>query len=253
MVRGVTLTSPIARPRDPRRPVLRGLLAAAAGIAATLAACSAYLDSRVEEALKQALVRVVGPAASYDVGVSGASADGTRFDRVRFTGRRVARDRAPVIDRLSLELRGVVVDRAEKRLAAVVAANGEVRILGADLADYLVRRGWMLGARVAFEAPDRIVVTGIPQIGGIAFPGSGGAEFRGRLSGGGSQLRLTIERLRFGSMQAPSLARAVAERALNPLVDTASYPLPARFDAVEADGDTLRIAASGSRLPASVP
>jgi hypothetical protein len=54
-------------------------------------ACSTYLDARAEAALRDALLRVVGPAESYDVRVSGASLDGSRFERVRFVGRRIAR------------------------------------------------------------------------------------------------------------------------------------------------------------------
>jgi hypothetical protein len=45
--------------------------------------------------LRDALLRVVGPAESYDVRVSGASLDGSRFERVRFVGRRIARADAP--------------------------------------------------------------------------------------------------------------------------------------------------------------
>jgi hypothetical protein len=47
--------------------------------------------------------------------------------------------------------------------------------------------------------------------------------------------------------------RALLERALNPLFDAAAYPLPAQFDAVEVGEGTIRIAASGSRLPRAAP
>jgi hypothetical protein len=112
--------------------VLARCFALAALLATT--ACSTYLDARAEAALREALLRVVGPAESYDVRVSGASLDGSRFERVRFVGRRVARADAPVLDRLELDLQGVVVDRAAKSLTAVAATRVELQLKGADLA-----------------------------------------------------------------------------------------------------------------------
>jgi len=225
-------------------------LAVVALLAAT--ACSTYLDSRAEAALREALVRVVGPAESYDVRVSGASVDGSRFDRVRFVGRRIARPDSPVLDRLELDLQGVVVDRPAKSLTAVAAARVELQLKGADLAAFLGR--WLGEPAVTLTAPDRITIVGTPRIGGVALGGAGSAELQGRLVVGGSQLWLAIDRIRLGRGEAPPLARVVVERAINPIFDVAEAPLPARLDAVEVGADdTIRIAASGSRLPRGAP
>jgi len=224
---------------------------AVVALAATTA-CSTYLDARAEAALRDALVRVVGPAESYDVRVSGASADGSRFERVRFAGRRIARAESPVLDRLELDLQGVVVDRAAKSLTAVGAARVELQLKGADLAVFLGR--WLGEPAVTLTAPDRIAIVGTPRIGAIALAGAGRAELQGRLVGAGSQLFLAIDRIRLGRSEAPPLALAIVERAINPILDVAAAPLPAQFDAVEVNGDdTLRIAGSGSRLPGSAP
>lgn len=218
-----------------------------------LAACSTYLDSRAEAALRDALVRVVGPAESYDVRVTGANADATRFERVRFIGRRIARADAPVVDRLELDLQGVVVDRREKALTVVGATHAELRLRGADLADYLRRSGWIAEASVVFSAPDRIAIAGTPRLAGIALAIGDGAEFEGRLFASGSQLRVGVDRVRIGPSTAAPLLRAVIERAINPLLDVSAYPLPAQIDAVDAGDDGLRIVASGSRLPTHAP
>jgi len=231
-------------------PAASAFLARAVAAVALVAttACSTYLDARAEAALRDALVRVVGPAESYDVRVSGASADGSRFERVRFAGRRIARAESPVLDRLELDLQGVVVDRAAKSLTAVAAARVELQLKGADLAVFLGR--WLGEPVVTLTAPDRIAIVGTPRIGAIALGGTGGAELQGRLAAAGSQLLLTIDRIRLGRSEAPPLARVVVERAINPIVDVADRPLPARIDAVEiGSDDTIRIAASGSRLP----
>ena len=215
---------------------------------AVLASCASYFDSRAEAALREALARVVGPAASYEVEVSGASLDGARFERVRFVGTRIARARTPVLDRLELELRGVAVDRKEKRLTALAAANGTLLIRAGDLADHLRERGWVDDARVVLEPPDRIAISGTPRISGLPLPVRDGVELRGRLVAQGAQLRLVVDGVRVGGAQAPPLVRALLERAVNPLFDATPYPLPARFDSVAVDGDAIRISASGSRL-----
>ncbi len=144
-----------------------------------LTACASYLDARAEGALRDALVRVVGPAESYEVRVSGASLDGSRFERVRFVGRRIARAGAPVVDRLELDLQGVVVDRREKALTAVAATHAELRLRGVDLAAYLRGSGWIADPSVVFSAPDRIAIAGTPRLAGIALAIGDGAEFAG--------------------------------------------------------------------------
>jgi hypothetical protein len=202
--------------------------------------------------LRDALLRVVGPAESYDVRVSGASLDGNRFEHVRFVGRRIARAHAPVLDRLELDLKGVVVDREAKALTAVADARVALQLKGADLAAFL--GPWLAAPEVTLAPPDRIAVVGTPRIGGIALGGAGAAELEGRLVGAGSRLFLAIDRIRLGRGEAPPLARAVVERAINPILDVADAPLPARFEAVEVGSDdTIRIAASGTRLPSSAP
>jgi len=129
--------------------VLARCLAVAALLATT--ACSTYLDARAEAALREALLRVVGPAESYDVRVSGASLDGSRFERVRFVGRRIARPDAPVLDRLELDLQDVVVDRAAKSLAAVAATRVALQLKGTDLAVFL--RRWLGEPQITRRRP----------------------------------------------------------------------------------------------------
>ena len=154
--------------------------------------------------------------------------------------------------RSSIDLQGVVVDRAAKSLTAVGTTRVELQLKGADLAAFLGR--WLGEPRVTLAPPDRIAIVGTPRLGGIALGGAGAAELQGRLVGQGSELFLTIERIRLGRGEAPPLARAILERAINPIFDVADAPLPTRLDAVEVGADdTIRIAASGSRLPQAAP
>ena len=238
------------KPLPPRRSILVASLAAALLVAA---GCANYLDARAEAALREALVRVVGPAEAYDVTVSGASVGGRRLERVGFVGRRIARADAPVLDHLALDLRSVVVDRDEKRLVAVGSARAELQLRGMDLAEFLRRSEWIADPAVTFSSPDRLRITGTPRLAGIVIATGAAAEFEGRLFAAGPQLRLTVDRVRLGPASAPPLLRALIERAVNPLFDLSAYPLPAQIDAVEAGEGGVRIVGSGSRLPASMP
>ena len=214
-----------------------------------VAACASVLDERAAAALREALARAIGPAASYEVQVRGASFDASRFERVAVVGRRVARERAPVVDRLAFELRGVVVDREQKRLVALADSRGELRVRADDLTEFVRRSAWIDDARVSLAAPDRIRVVGRPRLAGISLVGGEGVEIEGRLLAAGTQLRLALDRVRIGNANAPPLVRALIEGAVNPLFDASGQPLPARIDAVDADDEAIRITASGSRLP----
>jgi LmeA-like phospholipid-binding len=238
-------------PVSTRKPSMFAKLLAVAAVATLIAACSTYVESRVETVIRDALPRVVGPASSYDVQVSGSTIDANTFDRVRVAGSRVARTNAPVIDRIELDLRGVSVDREKKTLTSVNAASGQVRVLSGDLADYLQRRGFIEDAVVRFDQPDRIVVTGSPKIAGLPIAVSGGAEFQGRLVPRGPQLRMTVDYLRIGGVEAPPVARTLLQASVNPIFDTSAYPVPAQIDSVTVDGAALVIAASGGTLPSS--
>ena len=123
-----------------------------------------------------------------------------------------------------------------------------LRIRAGDLADYLRERGWFEDARVVLAAPDRITISGVPKIGGAVIQVRDGAELQGRLVAQGAQLRLAVDAVRIGDLQAPPLVRALLERAVNPLLDAGAYPVAARIDAVAVDGDSVVIAASGSGL-----
>jgi hypothetical protein len=92
---------------------------------------------------------------------------------------------------------------------------------------------WLAEPQVTLAPPDRVAVVGTPRIGGHRPRWRGGAELQGRLVGAGTQLFLTIDRIRLGRGEAPPLARVVVERAINPIFDVAEAPLPARLDAVE--------------------
>lgn len=215
-------------------------------IAMLVTSCASLVDQRVQSMIERELPCIVGPAERYDVQVSGSALGGSRFERVRVIGYRVARAEAPIADTVSLDMRDVNIDRDRKALASIGQAHAELRILRTDLASYLERSGRFENVTVFFYPPNSILIDGRPRIAGIALPVVATLEARGRIVARREQLRLELDDLRAAGFSAPALWRGMVQLAINPLIDTKTFLVPTRFDAVNFDGDALVISASGA-------
>ena len=213
-----------------------------------LAACASYTEQRAENALMQALPKLVGPADSYTAKVQGASSDGTRFEQVQATGVRVRRPNSPVFDRIELRLSGVVVDAATKRVTAVGDTRLSLRLKVNDIAAYLGASEWIDQPAIRVSAPDKVFISGRLKIAGMALGAASAADLEGRLQAKDAQLRLAVEALSWRGQAAPALVRALVEQAINPILNLAQSPLPTRIDNAAVDGDAIVITASGSNL-----
>ena len=231
-----------------RKRVSRPLAAVVLACAGLLGACTSVVTQRAEVLVRDRLAQTLGPALRYDVEVQGVSQDASLIDRVRVVGFRVARNDAPVLDRLDVDFRGVRVDRTEKRIVAIESAAVTADLLAGDLANYLMTQGWIGDAKVGFRPASEIVASGRLKLPGMSSGPTASAEFRGRLLAQGSQLHLSVDSLRLGTLAAPPVLRALLETTLNPLVDTASFAVPSRIDSVVVEEAVLRIRGSGVDL-----
>ena len=213
-----------------------------------IASCASYTDQRAQTALLQALPKLVGPADSYTASVQGVSGDGTRIEQVQATGVRVRRPNMPVFERIELRLSGVVVDTATKRMTSVGDARLSLRLNAAEVAAYLGSSDWIDQPAVRFSAPDKIFISGRLKIAGIALVSTATADLEGRLQARDTQLRLGVDALAWRGQTAPALVRGLVEQAINPILNVAQYPLPARIDSAVVDGNVIIITASGSNL-----
>jgi LmeA-like phospholipid-binding len=213
-----------------------------------LASCASYTDRSAESALLQALPKLVGPADSYTATVQGASSDGTRIEQVLATGVRVRRPNLPVFERIELRLSGVVLDAAAKRVTAVGDARLSLRLKVDDVAAYLGTSEWIDRPAVRVSPPDKVFISGQLKIAGIALASFATADLEGRLQARDTQLRLAVDALSWRGQTAPALVRALVEQAINPILNVAQYPLPARIDSAVVEGDAIVITASGNNL-----
>jgi hypothetical protein len=218
------------------RPLLFIALAAV-----TVSGCD--LSGRVETEIEAALPAALGPADRYDAEVEGLALRDGSAETVRVVGERVARQDAPVIDRLDVELRGVTFDRSERRLTRVDEARATARLLPADLAAYLGAQRGIADADVRFEAPDRTTIGVRGEFEGLRVPV--GAEVRGRLAASGGRVHLGVESVRAAGIGLGGTIARRVEQEINPVVDLTDEELALRVTDVRVADGALVVEATG--------
>ena len=209
---------------------------------AALVASGCSVSGRVESEIEAALPSALGPADRYQAAVEGVRLGDGTAERIDIVGERVARQDAPVIDRLDVELRGVRYDRKTKRILGAESARATARVLAEDLSDYLVRQRGVGDARVALQAPDRAVVRVRGEVRGLRLPA---AEVRGRLTAEAGTVRLDVEDVRAGGLGlGGAVARQLSDR-INPVVDLTDESLALRVTGVRVEGDELVLETTG--------
>lgn len=234
---------------SPHTPMTRALRFPLVVLVLLATGCS--VDGRVEDEIEAALPAVLGPADDYRVTVDNVRLGAGTADRIQIEGRRVARENAPVIERLSVDLRGVRYDRGTKRLTGAESARATLRLVPADLAAYLDRQRGMSRARLTLRPPDGVTLRTQGEFEGFRLPVD--AEVRGRLVARDGTVSLDVERVSAaGFGLGGALARRLDER-INPVLDLTDEDLALRVTAVRIQPDTLVLDATGDlaglRLP----
>ncbi|WP_412061842.1 DUF2993 domain-containing protein [Rubrivirga sp. IMCC45206] len=208
-----------------------------------LAASGCDVSGRVEAEIVSALPKALGPADHYDATVDGLQLSARTAERVTITGDRVAREDAPVVDRLDVTLWGVAFDQKTRVLTRVDSARATARLLPADLATYLGTQRGISRAAVTLAAPDRATVRVEGAIEGFRLPV--GAEIRGQLVAADGAVRLDVESVRAAGIGlGGSLARAVGDR-INPVADLRDEDLALTVTDVRVERGAVVVEATG--------
>ena len=210
---------------------------------AALVAGGCSVSGRVESEIEAALPKALGPAQNYDATVEGVRLGDGTAERITIVGERVARQDAPVVDRLDVELRGVRYDRKSKQITGAESARATARVLAADLGDYLARQRGVGDARVTLQAPDRAVVRVEGEVRGVRLPVA--AEVRGRLVAVEGTVRLDVEGVRAGPLALGGAVARELDEQINPVVDLTDESLALRVTGVEVVGDVLVLETTG--------
>lgn len=221
---------------------------AASVVALSLSACASLVETRVEQTMLDALPRIVGPAARYDVKVSGVTThDAERgFKRVHAVGERVERPKSPVLDRVDVDLRDVRINVDRKGLTGLGSADAKVRVLASDVARFLEERPGLDLVSVSFHGSDVVMISARPSVAGYSLPPT--VSVRGYLLPHGSQLRLNLIDVRAAGIPVGNIATFVIERLINPIVDLSALPAPTRVTGAQIEGGALIVTAAGSEL-----
>ncbi len=213
-------------------------------------ATTSFLDRRVEQTIRTELSRHVGPADSYNVDVFGARFSGeiAALEKVHVVGARVNRAKAPVIDRLEIDLSNVVIDRKEKQLKSLAAANAQARILAIDIAEFLDAKPGLDKVTVTLDPPDEIVVSGRPSIAGYGLPKAATLKVRGRLVAEANELKFEVTDLRAGGFSVGAIPKFVLEKALNPIIDLSVLPVSSQVSSVTVTEDAVVVEATGGTV-----
>ena len=210
---------------------------------AALVASGCSVSGRVESEIEAALPEALGPADRYDATVEGVRLGDGTAERIRIVGERVARQDAPVVDRLDVDLRGVRYDRKTKRLLGADSTRATARVRASDLATYLDRQRGVGQARVTLAAPDRATVRVEGEIRGLRLPVA--AEIRGRLAASGGTVRLDVESVRAAGIGLGGTIAGQIDDLVNPVVDLTDESLRLRVTEVRVEGDVLVLEATG--------
>ena len=116
--------------------------------------------------------RLVGTARSYEVNGSREQVSDETADlaTIRAVSTRIQRPKAPVIDRMEVNMRNGVIDRNDKQLKKLAAVKAQARVLAADIATFLEAKPGLDNVQVDLHPPGEITVTAQPVIAGYTLP-----------------------------------------------------------------------------------
>lgn len=208
------------------------------------------VSGRVEAEIESALPEALGPAARYDATVEGLDLGDGTAETITIVGERVAREGAPVLDRLDVVLRGVAVDRSTRALTRADDARATARLLPTDLAAFIERQDGVAEATVTLRAPDEATVRIEGSFEGIRIPV--GAEVQGRLTTDDGRVRLDVATVRAGGLPLGGRVADALGRRINPVVDLTNEDLALRVTDVRVEDGALVLEATGDLVGASL-
>lgn len=212
--------------------MLACLMAAGCGVAQSPQTIVAH---KIADALPQA----IGPAAHYDVQVSGdvlGLARG-RARGVRIVGQDVQMTPAVTLDALTLEARGIVFDTKSRQVQSIGSGSFAATLGQVHLTEYLLR-----------VRPNLSVMLGAGDMQAtlpVAFgPVHTTVAVRGTLTPtapGASTLDFVADRARLGVLPVPAFAVNAALQAVNPVLDLSRVKVPIGVQSADVVGEQLTI------------
>ncbi len=193
----------------------------------------------VAHKIADALPQAIGPAAHYDVQVSGNTlglAQG-RARGVQIRGQDVQMTPAVTLDTLTLDARDIVFDEKSRQVRSIGSSSFAASMGQARLSSY-----------IAQVRPDLIVTLGSSDL-QATLPVSVGplhttVSVRGTLvptAPGASALNFVADQGRLGVLPVPAFAVNAALEAVNPVLDLSRVKVPIGVQSADVEGGMLTI------------
>lgn len=201
----------------------------------------------VENSLKQQLSKKIGPAKNYDVKIDGLELGTGEADQVAIVGQRVQPQGAPVIDRLTIDLRDIKYNRKEKHLERLVGIAATAQIKASDIATFLETQRNLPNTSVSLWPPDRATVRVRKDLSllGRKLPVGLTADASGQLSKTNDRIYFTVSDVRAAGINLGDQPAQLLSQAINPLVDLSDLPLDVSIKTLRVENNTVQIELTG--------
>jgi hypothetical protein len=231
-----------------------------AAILILAAGCGNPVRSKVESRIESALPRLIGPAKSYSVSVSGSTV-GMLKGRLRsahIIGRDIQFPSGITVSELEVLSHGIEIDRHRQQISSVLDTSYSATLGQDALNKYLCDTYRQVPHLKTELRKDQLHVSASPEVAGVQVHISADAALKVRDN---RYLILDLTNVSVVGVSTPGFAREYLESRINPVFDSASFGYDAKVDRVSIMPGGLRIEGTldlakqlnvESRLPSSL-
>ncbi len=198
------------------------------------------------QGIQREMPRIIGPAERYEVDVSGVNLVSGQARRITAQGTRVQPEKAPLLERVDVELRDVTYNLREKKIERVGDALITAQVSRTDLTEFLENHRNLQEVAVTLESPDQVTIRARPELSGMEIPVGLNLSVTGRLAAEDTEVHYTLRDARaLGISLGSSVAEALSE-AINPLIDLSNMPCVLEVTEMRVEDEAIRVSATGN-------
>jgi hypothetical protein len=193
--------------------------------------CENPVRKKVENRIEAALPRLIGPASSYSVRVSGSTM-GMLKGKLRTThiqGRDVRLPSGIMVAELDVVSHGIEIDRHRQQISSVVDTSYRATLAQDALNKYLCDTYRQVPHLKAELIKDQLRLSAAPDVAGVQVRISADAALKVRE---GRYLILDLKKVAVIGVGTPGFAREYLESRVNPVFDSTNLGYDARVDRV---------------------
>lgn len=222
------------------RCLIASLCLATLATAMIITGCSDPVRRTVEDKIEAALPRLVGPADSYTVSVSGSTAGMIKgkLRSAHIVGRGVRMPSGLTVSELDVTSQGIQIDRHRQQISSVVSTNYSATLAQDALNKYLTDNYRYVPRLKAELHKDQMRVSASPEVAGITVHIIADCGLKVRDN---RYLILDLTNVSVVGISSPGFAREYLESKINPVFDSSSLGYDAKVDKVTIKQGGMKI------------